>query len=372
MATFRPVDRLGRLKMRLSARAITAVCVTVAALVAPAAARADVTVYFLKGEQVSSVTRPGTTAGDAARQLLAGPTEAELAQGYRTYIRKRTALRSITVAGDLATIDLSLPFVKGRNPNNLRARLTQVVYTLIGPQGVKRVQLRVDGGTVLGVFPSVDTAGPITASALETPDTTPPDETEPPERVERKPAEPGAVLQAQRRLIKLHYLVKGDADGKLGPATQAAVIAFQKWEGLSRDGVIGPQTRARLATAKRPTPITRGTGRRAEVLIDRQVALAIRNNRVTRVIHVSTGKPSTPTPTGAYRVYAQFERWWSVPFSEWLLWASPFNAGIAFHQFPDVPVFAASHGCVRITAAQALWMYRFLEVGDQVRVIARS
>ena len=345
---------------------------SVAAVARPAAAQADVQVYFLKGEQVSPVTRPGSTAQDAATQLLAGPTDAEKAQGYRTYIPGATTLRSVSVSGGIATVDLSLPFVKGTNGDNLRARLTQVVFTLTGPEGATKVQLHVAGGTVLGMFPGVFTAGPITTTYLATPDVTPPEDTTPPARVRRKPAKPNAVRQAQRRLIRLGYLIKGDADGRLGPATQAAVIAFQKWEGLSRDGVIGPQTRERLAHATRPTPITRAPGRRAEVLIDRQVTLAIRNNRVVRVLHVSTGKPSTPTTLGTYRVYAQFPRWWSTPFHEWLLWASPFNAGIAFHQFPDVPVYAASHGCVRITPAQALWMYHFLSVGDQVRVIARS
>jgi lipoprotein-anchoring transpeptidase ErfK/SrfK len=344
----------------------------VLAVAFPAAAQADVQVYFLKGEQVSPVTRPGSTAQDAATQLLAGPTDTEKAQGYRTYIPGSTKLRSVSVSGGIATVDLSLPFVKGSNGDNLRARLTQLVYTLTGPEGATKVQLHVAGGTVVGMFPGVSTSGPITTASLETPDVSPPQDTTPPQRVRRKPAHPNAVLQAQRRLIRLGYLIKGDADGRLGPATQAAVIAFQKWEGLSRDGVIGPQTRERLKHATRPTPITHAPGRRAEVLIDRQVTLAIRDNRVVRVLHVSTGKPSTPTTLGTYRVYAQFPKWWSTPFHEWLLWASPFNAGIAFHQFPDVPVYAASHGCVRITPAQALWMYRFLQVGDQVKVIARS
>ena len=39
---------------------------------------------------------------------------------------------------------------------------------------------------------------------------------------------------------------------------------------------------------------------------------------------VSSGKPSTPTPPGNYRVYAKIPRWWSTPFREWLPWALPF------------------------------------------------
>ena len=96
-----------------------------------------------------------------------------------------------------------------------------------------------------------------------------------------------------------------------------------------------------------------GPGRRAEILLDRQVALLISDDKVVRTIAVSTGKPSTPTPPGDYRVYAKIPRWWSVPFREWLPLALPFNGGIAFHEFLDVPAYPASHGCVRQVAAVA-------------------
>ena len=40
-----------------------------------------VSVYFVRGEQLAPVTRPGTTALDAVRQLIAGPTRAERDSG---------------------------------------------------------------------------------------------------------------------------------------------------------------------------------------------------------------------------------------------------------------------------------------------------
>jgi N-acetylmuramoyl-L-alanine amidase len=286
-----------------------------------------------------------------------------------------TALRSITVTGDLATVSLSLDFVADQAAESLRARVTQLVSTLNGTQGVRRVQLLIEGGTPVGLIPGLVTSRPLTVRYLRTPDAQPPSTpaTKAPPTGAKPAPQSDSVQSTQERLVSLGYLVAGDADGRLGPATTAAVIAFQKWEGLQRDGVIGPATAARLRTARRPTPVTQGApGKRAEVLLDKQVALAITNNRVTRVIHVSTGAAATPTPAGTFKVYAQFPKWWSVPFREWLLWASPFNGGVAFHQFPDVPVTAASHGCVRITVAQAPWMYGFLKVGTPVKVLARS
>jgi lipoprotein-anchoring transpeptidase ErfK/SrfK len=102
------------------------------------------------------------------------------------------------------------------------------------------------------------------------------------------------------------------------------------------------------------------------------VALLIVDNKVVRAIAVSSGKPSTPTPPGSYRVYAKITRWWSVPFREWLPWAVPFVGGIAFHEFPVVPTYPASHGCVRQGFPVARGTYDFADVGMPVQVIAKS
>jgi lipoprotein-anchoring transpeptidase ErfK/SrfK len=91
-----------------------------------------------------------------------------------------------------------------------------------------------------------------------------------------------------------------------------------------------------------------------------------------RTIAVSSGKPSTPTPPGDYRVYAKIKRWWSTPFREWLPLAVPFVGGIAFHEYLDVPAYPASHGCVRQAPAVARRTFDFAEVGMPVKVIARS
>ena len=178
---------------------------------------------------------------------------------------------------------------------------------------------------------------------------------------------------AQERLAQLGYLLPKDVDGQAGPATQSAVLAFQKWEGLTRDGQLGPQTLKRLQTASGPRLApARGAAGVRRFSLDRQVALAIENDRVVRVIHVSTGKSSTPTPAGDYKIYAKIAKWWSVPFREWLLWAVPFNGGIAFHELAEVPPYPASHGCVRETFVNSKWMYDFSRVGMPVKVLTSS
>ena len=57
-----------------------------------------------------------------------------------------------------------------------------------------------------------------------------------------------AVQDLQQKLKDLGFDPKG-VDGKFGPGTLAAVIAFQKSKGLQSDGMVGPATLAALQSA---------------------------------------------------------------------------------------------------------------------------
>lgn len=354
------------IRRRLRAPVVAATALIALAAAVPASAA--VPVFFPRGEQVVAVSRPGTTAENAVRALLRGPTAAERKAGFRTYMPRGVAIRSVEVANGRATIDFGAKVMQGLSAEGLNARLSQVVFTATGAPGVTSVKVLINGGTVLGVFPGIDASVPLTRKGLETPTG--------PRPIPVAPSTGAATVGTtalQQKLVDLGFLTPDAVDGRLGPRTTTGVIAFQKWARLGRDGTAGPATLAALATATRPTPVTQGpAGRRVELLLDRQLVLAIQDNQVVRVIHVSSGAAATPTPPGSYAVTRKEVRSWSVPFQVWLPYAAYFVGGIAFHEYPDVPVAPASHGCVRQTSFDASWLFDFLSVGTPVRVLATS
>ncbi len=319
--------------------------------------------YFTRGEQLATVSRPadgGPAVEAALRALLAGPSADERRRGFRTSIPARVELRSASLDGDVLLVDLSPGFERG-SPESLRARLVQLVFTATRFREVRSVRIAVDGAPLERLGGLALDPPPSRADFLPAPSggPLPP---EPPAEVEPSPL----VLGVQRRLIELGYLPAGADDGLMGQQTRHGILAFQGWERLPRDGRATGRLLETLRAASRPR--VRGTGRRIEVLLARQVALLIDGRRTVRTIHVSTGAPGSPTPPGSFSVFRKETRSWSVPFRVWLPWASYFNRGIAFHESPDVPTSPASHGCVRIPASDARTVYAFASIGTRVIV----
>lgn len=171
----------------------------------------------------------------------------------------------------------------------------------------------------------------------------------------------------QRRLVELGYLPSGAVNGQLDYRTQQAVMAFQGWSGLPRVGTVDDATKKRLGGAARPTPRVKAKGKRLEVHIDKQVLLLIQDGVVKRTIHVSTGAGGR-TPRGSFSVIRRERYSWSRPFSVTLPFAQYFYAGFAFHEYPSVPGYAASHGCVRLPSPEAPVVWDFATFGTPVSI----
>jgi hypothetical protein len=171
-----------------------------------------------------------------------------------------------------------------------------------------------------------------------------------------------------RRLAALGYLPPKATPGNTSRyALSQAVMAFQGWNGLPRDGVVGTATAKRLAVAGRPVARRKGGGKWLEGYMGRQVVLLVQRGKVVRAIHFSSGAAGN-TPRGTFTVFRKERMSWSIPFRSWMPYASYFIGGFAFHEYPDVPGYPASKGCVRIAAPFAPYLYEFAGYGTPVHI----
>ena len=186
-----------------------------------------------------------------------------------------------------------------------------------------------------------------------------------------------AVVALQQRLAALHYFDVRTADGVFGPNTYHAVIAFQKVQGLTRDGVVGPVTWAKLAKPYVPAPRYRLATASLEVNLARQVLYYVRNGAIQRIVDVSTGSGAwyysqgrwarAITPTGRFHLYWRYNGWQAGPLGS-MYRPNYFYAGYAVHGMTSVPAFPASHGCVRMTVPTMDRMWSSLWIGMPVAI----
>ena len=105
-------------------------------------------------------------------------------------------------------------------------------------------------------------------------------------------------------------------------------------------------------------------GKHVEASLSEQVIALIQGSKVERIYPVSSGKPSTPTVQGTFRVYSK-----SPGFNaEGMYFSNYFIRGFAIHGYAEVPVFAASHGCLRVPIPDAIPIYSWVKIGDIVDV----
>ncbi len=345
--------------VRLSRRLLGAVALVLASLFGAAVSHAQaatVDVYMTRGDRLQIVQRPLPAAADresyAARLLAAGPTVAERKDGIRSAVPRGSLIRGVTVRGRVAEVRVTPAFATGGNGPAVQLRLSQVVYTMLASRRVSAVRILV--GDEPAPAPTADPDGLLDHSSVP--------------RFEIIGPVPVDARQVQQRLVQLRYLPAGHVNGRIDYRTSQALLAFQGWEGLPKTGAATLQTRRALNRARVPVPRRLTAGRRIEVSRNRGVLLMIEANQVKRAVHVSTGRGGR-TPAGNFSVFRKERMSWSYPFSTWLPWASYFVGGIAFHQYPEVPSYPASAGCVRVGRPEAAGVYHFASFGTPVSVV---
>ncbi len=181
------------------------------------------------------------------------------------------------------------------------------------------------------------------------------------------------TARAQQRLLDLGFWLES-ANGDYGTTTRQAVMAFQKYHGLDTDGVLGPDTAAKLSE-QLPMPTSRAdAGTLVEVDKGRQLLFFVIDGSVEWVLNTSTGteipyeEPDQNTPgeiqrgdsvtrNGLHAVYREREEgWWEGDLGE-IYRPKYFDGGLAVHGSFSVPDYPASHGCVRVSVAAMDWIW---------------
>lgn len=168
----------------------------------------------------------------------------------------------------------------------------------------------------------------------------------------------------------------GVVDGVFDPATHAALIAFQKWEGRPLTGKLTLEEIEAINASAGPTAREPGY-EHVEVDIDRQVLLIVNEEGSVKILPVATGtnKPFVYdgqtsiayTPRGRFVVYDKGVGW--DPEAPTAMYYSNYiSGGIAIHGSPNVPIQPASQGCIRIPMFAAREVSRMLKLGTIVLV----
>src|SRR3954447_5726692 len=181
-----------------------------------------------------------------------------------------------------------------------------------------------------------------------------------------RPGSRGPVVRTlQAQLSRLGYVV--GQRGLYDARTARAVLAFRKITGMRRTEIASSDVFRKLAHGQGAFHIRFPShGKHVEADLSLQVIALIRNGKVERIYPVSSGKPSTPTIKGHFRVYLKSPG----TNAKGMYMSSYFIRGYAIHGYPSVPVFPASHGCLRVPMQEAVSIFNRLTRGDIVDVYA--
>jgi lipoprotein-anchoring transpeptidase ErfK/SrfK len=192
-----------------------------------------------------------------------------------------------------------------------------------------------------------------------------------PSRVLRLNSRGADVKALQQRLAALKYY-PGKPDGVFGMNTLQAVAAFQGVQRLTIDGVVGAVTGRALVhpnvyQARHPG----GGGLRVEINLTARVLVLYRDGKIALISHVSTGggyRYCTAsgcgwaiTPTGSFKTTHYYPGWITVPLGR--MYNSVFFIGTSYamHGSTSVPLYPASHGCVRLPMYIAEFLHTMLK-----------
>jgi peptidoglycan hydrolase-like protein with peptidoglycan-binding domain len=190
-----------------------------------------------------------------------------------------------------------------------------------------------------------------------------------------------AVRLLQQRLVDLSF-DPGPVDGDFGPATQSAVWAYQKLvvglTGKQVTGKVTPELWDHMQDAVTINPLRpNASATHMEIYLPSQTAVLFADGKPKLITHVSTGTGKewcengfcsvAITPGGVYKFGRRVEGWDDGVLGQ-LFNPVYFNYGVAVHGAYNVPLYPASHACVRIPMHIAKYFPNLVKRGDDVFV----
>lgn len=153
--------------------------------------------------------------------------------------------------------------------------------------------------------------------------------------------------------------------GTFNTHTADAVMAYRKVNDLGRSFSVNADIVRRVLNGFGEYEVRHpNLGHHVEADISQQTLALVDGDKVVNVFHTSTGAPATPTIRGTYRFYSQT----IGTNSKGMVHSSYFIRGYAIHGYRSVPAYNASHGCLRVPIHSAFYIFRWINLGDQIRV----
>jgi peptidoglycan hydrolase-like protein with peptidoglycan-binding domain len=171
------------------------------------------------------------------------------------------------------------------------------------------------------------------------------------------------VLLLQRGLDELGFAVP--VTGYYDAGTSRAVIAFRKVNGMERIGYASPAVFSMVLKGEGAfRPRFPDAGYHVEYDWSRQVLGFFRGAKPVNVYHSSSGAPATPTVFGTFSFYRK------EPGTNHLgmVQSNYFIGGYAIHGYHSVPIYPASHGCLRVPIPNAYQIDRQIQLGMKIMV----
>lgn len=175
------------------------------------------------------------------------------------------------------------------------------------------------------------------------------------------------VTNIQQRLSELGFY-EGDITGVYDRQTAEAVSNFQQQNGLTADGIVGPDTWNAVGISPE---LLQFINTEYNITIDlEEKELTLRQGeQILEVYPVAVGTPSTPTPTGNWRIIQKTLNPGGPFGARWMRLSVPWGGyGIHGTDEPGSIGTAASHGCVRMLNEDVIELYDIVPLGTEVKI----